>query len=464
MALDRILARTRADVAARMATVSVEELRARCRPSDRDFAAALRRRRTGFILECKQASPSEGLLRAPYDPVAIATAYAAHADAISVLCDRPFFRGSHDDLRAVRDAVSLPVLCKDFIVTPWQVWEARAAGADAVLLMLSVLDRDEWQACADAAAAAGIATLTEVHTGEELDLALTLGAGVIGINNRDLGTLAVNLDTTRRLAPRVGGDRVLVCESGIRTHGDIRSLAPQVNAFLVGTTLMRAPEIAGATRELIYGMTKVCGLTRPEDARAAWDAGATHGGIIFADGSPRRVDPERAPALVASAPLQWVGVFVDAALGHVGTLAAELGLRAVQLHGSEPPGYVAALRALLPAGTEIWKAFRVRGELPDWSGSGADRILLDTYHPSLPGGTGGRFDWSLLSRRRDTTPVILAGGLTPDVVPEAEALGAEGLDVNSGVEDAPGIKSPAKLAAFFAARRGYGREYAARCS
>jgi len=458
MALERILARTRADVAARKAATPLERLREQCRPSDRDFAAALRRPRTGFILECKRASPSEGVIRDRYDPVAIATDYAPHADAISVLCDRPFFQGGHDHLRAVREAVAVPVLCKDFVVDPWQVWEARAAGADAVLLMLSVLDREGWARCAGAAAAAGIAILTEVHTDRELDLALALGAEVIGVNNRDLASLQVDLDTTRRLAPRVGNDRVVVCESGIRSHAEVRALAPTVDAFLVGTTLMRSPDVPAAVRRLVYGMTKVCGLTRPQDALAAWDAGATHGGVIFVEGSPRAVDPAQARAVLATAPLQGVGVFANAAPRQVASLAAELGLAAVQLHGEETPADVAALRQQLPNGTEIWKAFRVRDALPDWAPFGADRVLLDTWHPTLRGGTGGGFDWSLVARAPDPDRIILAGGLTPERVADAEALGVGGLDVNSGVEDAPGMKSHAKLAAFFAARRGSGRE------
>lgn len=457
MALDRILARTRADVAARQAANPLGDLRRRGAPSDRAFAAALRRPRTGFILECKRASPSEGTLREPYDPVAIAREYGRFADAISVLCDGPFFGGSLDDLRAVREAVTVPVLCKDFVVDPWQVWEARAAGADAILLMLSVLDDDGYRRCAAAAAEAGIATLTEVHAEEELERALRLGAPVIGINNRDLGTLRVDLDTTRRLAPMVPGDRVAVCESGIRTRADVRSLAGDVDAFLVGTTLMTDPALPAATRRLVFGGTKVCGLTRPQDAVAAWEAGATHGGLIRVEASPRCVDLERARRIAAAAPLAWVGVFADHAPARVADTAAALGLAAVQLHGREDAAYLAALRPLLRAGVEIWKALPVRDGLPDWHGLPADRILLDTWHPSGLGGTGEPFDWAPLRRLAARDRIVLAGGLSPERVAAADALDVGILDVNSGVEEAPGIKSRARLAAFFAARRGTGR-------
>jgi indole-3-glycerol phosphate synthase/phosphoribosylanthranilate isomerase len=457
MTLDRILRQTREDVARRRRTASDPGGLA---PSERSLAAALGRPHTGFILECKRASPSEGVIRADYDPAAIATACAPFADALSVLTDGPFFQGSPDHLRAARAAAPVPVLCKDFVVDPWQVAEARAWGADAVLLMLSVLDDAGWEACARRAGEVGIETLTEVHDEAELARALRLGAPVIGINNRDLRTLAVDRDVVRRLAPRVPRDRLVVCESGIRHHGDARALRPLVDAFLVGTSLMRAPDLAAAVRRLVFGVTKVCGLTRPEDAAAAWAAGATHGGLIFAPESPRRVDLARARAVAEAAPLAWVGVFVNADPARVAASATALGLAAVQLHGEESPDYVAALRPLLPAGCEVWKAARVRDRVPPLAATGADRLLLDAWRRDRRGGTGERFDWALLDGHADRDRLILSGGLTPEQAAAADELDLFALDVNSGVEQAPGLKSPDLLAAFLAARRGQGRERA----
>jgi len=206
-------------------------------------------------------------------------------------------------------------------------------------------------------------------------------------------------------------------------------------------------------------MTKVCGLTRCEDAEAAWAAGATHGGLIFAPESPRCVDEETAARVRDAAPLRWVGVFVNDSPRRIAALAARLRLAAVQLHGDETAEDVAALRPLLPPGCEVWKAVRVQDALPGITSTGADLVLLDRWHPSVRGGTGERFDWSLLSGHADKNKLILSGGLTPESVAIAEAIGIAGLDVNSGVEDGPGIKSPGRLAAFFAARRGAGREY-----
>ena len=456
MALERILERTREDLARRMVEAPVSSF-GRIAPSDRSFEAALRQGRTGFILECKRASPSEGLIRAEFDPEGIARQYAPFADAISVLTDAPFFQGSLEHLTTVRKAVSVPVLRKDFVVDPYQVIEARAHGADAVLLMLSVLDDTGYRECAAAAQGAGIATLTEVHSERELDRALALDAPVIGINNRDLTTLTVDMGTTRRLAAKVPTDRVLVCESGIGTHHDVRALRVLVDGFLVGTSLMREPDLGGAVRSVVHGITKVCGLTREEDARSAWGSGATHGGVIFAEESPRRVSVKRAGELVRSAPLRWVGVFVNTPVPEVVDIARRLGLAAVQLHGEESPSAVSALRTHLSPACEVWKAVRVRDEIPRVESLRVCRMVLDRFDPAHRGGTGRRFDWTLLEGHPDLDRILLGGGLDPESAGEAEATGVWGLDVNSGVEAGPGFKDPQLIRDFLANRRGVGR-------
>jgi len=458
--LDTIVKAKRVEVERAKRERPVDQLLDELRPSDRDFQAAISRRRTGFILECKRRSPSQGTIRKGADPVAVAGAYAPFADAVSVLTDGPFFGGSLDDLTRVRESVTVPVLRKDFVVEPYQVVEARAAGADAVLLMLSVLGDLAWRACAAVARECGMGTLTEVHTEAELERALALEAPVIGINSRDLQTLQVDLRVIDRLAPQVPDDRLVVAESGIRSHADAAALRDRTDAFLVGTSLMRERDLEAATRRLIFGEVKVCGLTRAEDALAAWESGATWGGLIFAAESPRRVDVEQARAVRAGAPLRWTGVFVNENPAEVATIARQLDLDAVQLHGDETADDVAATRAGLHEGCETWKAIRVGRDVasPRLSETGADRLLLDAYRPETRGGTGTRFDWSMAASHPDVEHVVLAGGLTPDNAVIAGAVGAAMLDVNSGVEDAPGVKSPAKLDAFFAALRGTGRD------
>lgn len=451
--LDGILARTRADVARRRRQQPRQLQDARRLAPTRGLRAAIARPGLRFILEVKQRSPSAGVLRADFDPVQVAHAYQPVADAISVLTDQPFFHGSFDHLRRVREAVRQPILCKDFIVDPFQVLEARVAGADAILLMLSVLDDAGFRECAALAARLDLDVLAEVHDEEELERALRLDAPAIGINNRNLRTMAVDLDTTRRLAPLVPADRVLVSESGYRSREDVDRVAPQVRAFLVGSALVGAPHVGRAARSLAHGAVKVCGLTREEDARAAYDGGATYGGLVFAPESPRRVTQERAAALVGAAPLAWCGVFVNQEAGAVAEIATALGLHAVQLHGDEDRRYLARLRRVLPESCEIWKAVAVRDAIPTPEAFGADRLLLDGYHPEQRGGTGRRFDWRLLAGVTDRSRFVLAGGLDAGNIRQAHNQGCGLLDVGSGVESSPGVKDVGRLQALFAALR-----------
>ncbi|HEX7030449.1 MAG TPA: bifunctional indole-3-glycerol-phosphate synthase TrpC/phosphoribosylanthranilate isomerase TrpF [Gammaproteobacteria bacterium] len=409
------------------------------------FRNALLRNGTRLILECKRASPSAGILRAGKSLAPVIDAYRGVADAVSVLTDARFFNGSLDDLAYVAARVNVPVLRKDFILDPVQVHEAHAFGADAALLMLSVLDDDAWRDCAGAARRLGLDVLTEVHDDAELERALSLGAAIIGINNRSFADLSVNLDVTRRLARRVPADRVVVCESGIHDHADARALAPQVHAFLVGTSLMRAARTDLAARELAFGEVKICGLTRAADARAAWQAGARWGGLVFAPGSPRRVDVDTAHDIVRASPLPMVGVFADADPGFAAACARELGLAAVQLHGNEAAACIQATRAALPATCALWKAVREDDAMP----FAADRLLFDGARP----GSGVAFDWSRLPPADAMARHGLAGGIHPGNIAAARATGAGLLDVSSGVESAPGIKSPEKLAALFDAIR-----------
>ncbi|MFB3816525.1 MAG: indole-3-glycerol phosphate synthase TrpC [Candidatus Methylomirabilales bacterium] len=260
--LDRILDRTRAEVEVRKAQTPLARLEAACAaaPPPRDLAAAIRRasgtpRRQGpirVIAEVKKASPSRGVIRENFDPVALAQEYEkAGAHAISVLTDAPFFHGSLADLSAVRGAVGLPLLRKDFHVEAYQLWEARAAGADAVLLIVATLEDAALRDLLALARRLSLTALVEVHTGDELARALAAGAPVLGINNRNLATFEVALDTTFALLPRVPPDRVLVSESGIATAEDVRRLADAgADAVLVGEGLLRHADVGAGLRRL----------------------------------------------------------------------------------------------------------------------------------------------------------------------------------------------------------------------
>ncbi|WP_165430820.1 bifunctional indole-3-glycerol-phosphate synthase TrpC/phosphoribosylanthranilate isomerase TrpF [Atlantibacter hermannii] len=419
-------------------------------PSERHFYDALRGARTAFILECKKASPSKGVIRDDFDPARIAEVYKHHASAISVLTDEKYFQGSFDFLPVVSQIAPQPVLCKDFIIDAYQIYLARFYQADACLLMLSVLDDEQYRQLAAVAHSLNMGVLTEVSNEEELERAIALEAKVVGINNRDLRDLSIDLDRTRQLAPRLGAGVTVISESGINNYAQVRELSHFASGFLIGSALMGQDDLNAAVRSVLLGENKVCGLTRPEDASAAYEAGAIFGGLIFAASSPRVVTPEQAQAVMAGAPLRYVGVFRDNPIQDVVTLAETLSLSAVQLHGTEDQSYINTLRAALPESVAIWKALSVAHSLPVRDLHYVDRYVFDNGQ----GGSGQRFDWSLL-KGQDLDNVLLAGGLAADNCVEAAKLGCRGLDFNSGVESAPGIKDSNKLAAVFKTLRAY---------
>src|SRR5437764_3847900 len=296
--LGEIAAAKREELARRLDGVSLDTLRAAAKPTLRSLVEVLAQPGARFILEIKKASPSEGAIRPGADPAALARGYAGVADALSVLCDRAYFGGSLDDLAAARREFDGPILAKDFFIDPRQVSEARIAGADAILVMLSLLDDDCARKIIGEAQRFGMDALVEVHDEAEMRRAIALGAPLIGINNRDLRDLTIDLSTTERLA-RLAPDRTLVSESGMNGRADVDRLSPLVDGFLIGSSLMRAAEPAKAARELIFGRTKLCGLNCGADIRAARPA--AFAGFVFVEGSPRHVTAHEAAPLAGQA-------------------------------------------------------------------------------------------------------------------------------------------------------------------
>jgi indole-3-glycerol phosphate synthase len=248
--LARIVAVKREEIEAARARVDLAAMRREAEQASppRDFVGAMRAKiaagRPAVIAEIKKASPSKGVLRADFDPASIARSYERHGAAcLSVLTDAQFFQGSADDLRTARASVALPVLRKDFVIEPYQVYQSRAMGADCILLIAAILEPSPMRELEAAAHSLGMAVLVEVHDADELRVAQTLTTPLVGINNRDLRTFETRLETTIGLLPAIAGDRIVVTESGIASQQDVVHMqAHGVPAFLVGEAFMRGPD------------------------------------------------------------------------------------------------------------------------------------------------------------------------------------------------------------------------------
>ena len=256
MILDTIIEHKRKELQIEQEQIPLGTLKSKLAdlPSTKDFKLAIAQPDSiNLIAEVKKKSPSKGIIREDFDPVSIAKIYAENgAAAISVLTDVRFFSGSLDFLSIIREEVDVPLLRKDFTIDPYHIYQARVAGADAVLLIVAVLSRDQLREFVDIATSLSMSSLVEVHTKAELDIALDIGAEIIGINNRDLRTFNTDLATTYKLRETIPSGRVVVSESGIYTRADVESLREAgIDAILVGESLMRSQDIGEKVRELI---------------------------------------------------------------------------------------------------------------------------------------------------------------------------------------------------------------------
>jgi indole-3-glycerol phosphate synthase len=383
------------------------------------FAGALSQPGFGAIAEFKRRSPSAGDISPGARVEDIVTAYeAGGARAVSVLVDDAF-AGSLDDLRAVRASIDLPLLAKGFFSTEEHLSDVREAGADAALLILRDLDDATAAQLMRAADELGLDTLVEAHDEDELERAARLGAGVIGVNARDLGTFRIDRAAQLALVAKAPSDRVVVAESAVRTRAQAAAAElAGANAVLVGTSLMRATDPGAKLRELLSRpLVKICGLTQQEDVDAAVEAGADLCGFIFAEGSPRRAtEVLPVPDTVLS-----VAVFVGE--------PEEQGADLVQLYEREQGNVRGRDAVLLRDGERVARV----ADLP-WEGQ-------DPEH------------WK--NARVDRDRLVLAGKLGPDNVRAAiRAVDPWAVDAASQLESAPGVKDHAKVRAFVEEARG----------
>ena len=424
-----------------------------------------------LLAEIKHRSPSAGLILpdAPSRIESVARSYRrGGASALSVVVERDFFGGDPSWLPRAKAASGLPALMKDFVVDEAQLDFAAALGADAVLLIVAALDDAALVRLHAAARSRSLAVLVEAHDEVEVKRALDAGAEIVGVNSRDLKTFEVDLPGMARLGALLPVSVTRVAESGIRSRGDVEALAAAgYGAFLLGEALLKAPDPAAILRTLRGENpteVKICGITREEDVETCLEEGVDWIGLVFAARSPRRLTPEEGKFLRMKAKGEaaaWrngggaeraaagsmkgvVAVFAeDASEEDVERVATFVRPDVIQMPNPPPP-----LQKKFSSVLSFWNTIRVGRD--DLAGARAgDALHFDTSVAGASGGTGRTFDWSMLDGIDRSRPVVLAGGLKPENVAFAvRKVRPDIVDASSGVEVAPGIKDPAKIAAF----------------
>ena len=474
MILDKIIEATKIRVAQEKQVESPESVKAAALalPSDTGFPfeAALRQQDFNFICEVKKASPSKGIIAEHFPYLEIAKEYeVAGAAAISVLTEPDFFKGDKKYLQEIASTVKIPVLRKDFIIDEYQIYQAKVWGASAILLICACLDVPTLTKFRGLADSLGLSSLVEAHDEHEVQMAIDCGARIIGVNNRNLKDFTVDVQNSVRLRNLVQDDVIFVSESGLETPEDIQVLRDNnIGVALMGETFMRSPNKVEKLAYL-YGPTyytpkvKMCGISKVETIPAVVEAKPDYMGLVFAP-SKRQVTVDQAKTLVEELHKQYtkrynngaeqsnndeiktVGIFVNETLDNLVTIATEVNLDAVQLHGDEDEAFIQSLKER--TNVEVWKAVQVRSaaDAEKWIDSSADMLLFDAYHKDERGGTGEVFDWSSLDEFE--RPFMLAGGIDSTNVARAiRTVRSYGIDISSGIET-DGVKDDEKIKAF----------------
>lgn len=474
MILDKIIEATKIRVAQEKQVESPDSVKAAALalPADTGFPfeAALRQQDFNFICEVKKASPSKGIIAEHFPYLDIAKEYeVAGAAAISVLTEPDFFKGNKKYLQEIASAVKIPVLRKDFIIDEYQIYQAKVWGASAILLICACLDVPMLTKFRELADSLGLSSLVEAHDEHEVQMAIDCGARIIGVNNRNLKDFTVDVQNSVRLRNLVQDDVIFVSESGLETPEDIQVLRDNnIGVALMGETFMRSPNKVEKLAYL-YGPTyytpkvKMCGISKVETIPAVVEAKPDYMGLVFAP-SKRQVTVDQAKTLVEELHKQYtkrynngaeqsnddeiktVGVFVNETLDNLVTIATEVNLDVVQLHGDEDEAFIQSLKER--TNVEVWKAVQIRSaaDAEAWIDSSADMLLFDAYHKDERGGTGEVFDWSCLDVFE--RPFMLAGGIDSTNVARAiRTVRPYGIDISSGIET-DGVKDDEKIKAF----------------
>lgn len=446
MILDEIVKKRKINIAKQKQIKSLAMLKqeAEALPQNRDFPLekALMKQDINFICEVKKASPSKGIIAQDFPYLIIAKEYElAGASAISVLTEPDYFLGEDKYLQEIAQNVSIPVLCKDFIIDEYQIYKAKILGASAILLICAILDDETLKRFFTLAEKLGLSCLVEAHDENEIKRALKIQARIIGVNNRNLKDFTVDVENSLKLRSLVPENVIFVSESGIKTKEDIEKLrVHQVQAVLIGETFMRAKDKVLALNEL-YGKkispkVKFCGMRTREDIAIVNINRYTpdYVGFIFAE-SKRQVSMQTANDLAKNLDekIKKVGVFVNASLAQIEEIAQKVPLDIIQLHGDEDNEFIKALKNKLDL--PIWQAIKVKDivDIEKAKQSIADMILFDAYVKDSAGGTGKSFNWDLL--KDFTGEFILAGGINKqNIIRAIRTIKLYIVDISSGIE------------------------------
>lgn len=420
------------------------------KPSRRDFKKAISQKGINLIAELKKMSPSAGVINKNFDIEQIIKIYNKYASAISVVTDKHFFGGSLDNLKKAKTLSNLPLLRKDFIIDEYQIYEARSAGADAILLIASVLPQEKISNFIKLAKKYKMSSLVEIHNIKELKKVLIAKAEIIGINNRNLKNFKINLGTTLNLAKYIPGNKIIVAESGIQNYGDIVNFNNNVNAVLAGTSILKNNNIEHNIKNLLSPQIKICGFKQLKHATSAVKAGADFLGFIFVEGRSRYIAPKKAKIIIQkirkkSPAIKMVGIFQDENLNKVNEIVNSLNLDFAQLHGNESPAYC---KNVIKPVIKVIKIDNIKTQIIQ---------ILNQYNKNIAsflfdaseGGSGKKFDWNLVKNISKNYPIILAGGLNSKNIKQAiQIVQPHIVDVSSGVENKNGDKNIKKIKEF----------------
>jgi len=437
--LKEIVENKRKEIEVSKEKLSIDEIKKPLERSDRSFYNLLKGK-NNIIAEIKFKSPSAGEIREKNNFDEIVECYDEYASSISVLTDEKYFGGSLDYINKAKKLTKLPILRKDFIIDEYQVYESRYYGADAILLIASLLSKEEIDSLLEIARDLGMECLIEVSNKEELEKVLETKARIIGINNRDLKSFDIDINKTSELKKLISEDKIVVAESGFCSKKDI--LEAGTNAALIGTYLMKSDNIKEALSSLHRCKVKICGITNIEDAKNAVDAGADILGFNFYKESPRYIDPEKAKEIIEtlSNNIQTAGVFVNSPIEEVNEITKTTEIDFIQLHGNEDEEFCGKVNG------NVIKACKVKGKELIGYNKNVYAALFDSFDEELYGGTGKQFDLSYFKEKKAAGKTFIAGGVNVENVGEIlKAAYPYCVDVCSGVEESKGKKDKGKM-------------------